>query len=118
MNDIFKNVLPADGASKWSQKCKAVLRMGQEKKVKGIAATIRLDMQALTYYHVAEGATAAQGIAPVSTEDTVAQGLFVMPYARNSRFIGRDAYIEDLSARLENRKGHNRVALVGLGGIG
>jgi hypothetical protein len=41
-----------------------------------------------------------------------------MPYARNSHFIGRDAHIEDLGARLENRKGHNRVALVGLGGIG
>jgi hypothetical protein len=45
-------------------------------------------------------------------------GLFLMPYARNPHFIGRDTYIKDLGARLESEKRHNRVALVGLGGIG
>ena len=51
-------------------------------------------------------------------EEDVVEGHFVMPYARNSHFIGRDAYIEDLGTRLELEKRHNRVALVGLGGIG
>ncbi|KAI9775356.1 MAG: hypothetical protein M1839_001272 [Geoglossum umbratile] len=131
LNTIFQNVLPADGASKWSQKWKAVSSMGQDKKGKAIAAAILVDMQTLTYYHIAEGPTAAQvasitaaiskmttNTAPVPTEDTVAQGFFVMPYARNSQFVGRDIYIEDLGTRLEKRTSHNRVALVGLGGIG
>jgi hypothetical protein len=57
--------------------------------------------------------------APVSTaEDTAAKGLFIMPYIRNSQFIGQDTHIKDLSTRLEKGKGHTRVALVGLGGIG
>jgi hypothetical protein len=50
-------------------------------------------------------------------EDNVVKGHFVIPYARNSHFIGQVAYIEDLGTRLESKR-HNRVALVGLGGIG
>ena len=51
-------------------------------------------------------------------EGNAAEGLFVMPYTRNSYFVGQDAYIEKLGTRLESEKRHNRVALVGLGGIG
>jgi hypothetical protein len=53
-----------------------------------------------------------------TSENDVIEALFVVPYARNPNFIGRDAYIEDLGTRLESEKMHNRVALVGLGGIG
>jgi hypothetical protein len=51
-------------------------------------------------------------------KNNVVEGHFIVPYARNPHFIGRDAYIEDLGIRLEAEKRHNRVALVGLGGIG
>lgn len=46
------------------------------------------------------------------------RGLLLMPFARNSTFVGRDVQIEDLGSRLETQVGHTRVALVGLGGIG
>jgi hypothetical protein len=55
----------------------------------------------------------------MSTSDhDVVKHLFIIPYARNPHFIGRDTYIEDLGVRLEVENKHNRVALVGLGGIG
>ena len=53
-----------------------------------------------------------------TANDNIVEGLFIMPYARNSHFIGRDTYIKDLGTRLESEKKHSRVALVGLGGIG
>ena len=53
-----------------------------------------------------------------TSENDVVEGFFVVPYARNPSFTGREAYIEDLSKRLELEKKHNSVALVGLGGIG
>jgi hypothetical protein len=59
-----------------------------------------------------------QQISMSMPEGNVAKGLFIMPYARNSHFVGQDAYIESLGTRLESEKRHNRVALVGLGGIG
>lgn len=46
------------------------------------------------------------------------QGLSSVPYARNARFVGREAQIEDLNSKLDRRNGHSRIALVGLGGIG
>jgi hypothetical protein len=46
------------------------------------------------------------------------KGFFMIPYGRNPQFVGRGSYLKDLSARLERRGRHNRVALVGLGGIG
>lgn len=51
-------------------------------------------------------------------ESVFVKGIFMIPYGRNPHFVGRDSYLKDLSARLERRGRHNRVALVGLGGIG
>ena len=42
----------------------------------------------------------------------------MIPYARNTLFVGRDAEIENLVSTLEGHDNHTRVALVGLGGIG
>ncbi len=47
-----------------------------------------------------------------------AKGLRVVPYARNTRFVGRDTQLRDLEKRLRHNKNHNRVAIVGLGGVG
>ncbi|KAF6241157.1 hypothetical protein HO173_000951 [Letharia columbiana] len=58
---------------------------------------------------------------PISTTGSKAnalRALLLIPFARNSTFIGRDFQIEDLGARLERQVGHTRVALAGLGGIG
>ncbi|KAK4696133.1 hypothetical protein P7C71_g1739, partial [Lecanoromycetidae sp. Uapishka_2] len=54
--------------------------------------------------------------APVSPVQP-AKGLVMVPYARNRLFVGRDAQLQDLKVKLANNE-HNRVALVGLGGVG
>jgi hypothetical protein len=46
------------------------------------------------------------------------KGVFVVPFERNPKFIGQDTLMGQLSTKLEAINGHNRVALVGLGGIG
>jgi len=48
----------------------------------------------------------------------VVEGLFMVPFARNNNFVGQNSLIEELGAKLEGENRHNRVALVGLGGIG
>jgi hypothetical protein len=42
----------------------------------------------------------------------------MVPFARNVNFIGRQSLMKELAAKIEKRKKHSRVALVGLGGIG
>lgn len=46
------------------------------------------------------------------------KGLLMVPYARNTRFVGRDTQLQDLERRLRHNKNHNWVALVALGGVG
>lgn len=43
---------------------------------------------------------------------------FIVPYARNAEFVGRRAQLDVLTAKLDVKGRHNRVALVGLGGVG
>ena len=75
-----------------------------------ISAQLTAVMQHLTIYsQVAQPATPHQ----MSTE-----GYFLVPFARNPDFTGRESYLSDLSVRLGKENSHNRVALVGLGGVG
>jgi hypothetical protein len=53
-----------------------------------------------------------------ASESRFVRGFFMIPYGRNPQFVGRDSYLKDLNEKLERRDRHNRVALVGLGGIG
>ena len=75
-----------------------------------ISTQLTAVMQQLKMYSkVTQPATAHQ----MSTE-----GHFLVPFARNPDFTGRESYLNDLSVRLGKENNHNRVALVGLGGIG
>jgi len=134
LRSIFKETLPADGASVWNLGKKALLSMGQDKKVKALTEAILRDVQALTFYQVTEGATGAQVDAIKDSIDaamskmalatiappryTRTKSSFVLPYARNPHFIGREDQLEDIRKRLEDKETHKRVVLVGLGGIG
>lgn len=53
----------------------------------------------------------------ISRPDPV-HGLSSIPFARNALFVGRKAQIKDLDLKLDSHKGHTRIALVGLGGLG
>jgi hypothetical protein len=92
--------------------------MGQNKKVKGLSAKISSDIQALTYYHVAETATALQvtkAMASGSFNTTQINPVFLVRYQRDEDFVGREAIMKDIREQLEKQ---NRVAIAGIGGVG
>jgi hypothetical protein len=60
LRKIFEDVLPAEGASKWTRVRKAISSVGKDKKAMNIITKIWEDIEALTYHHASEGATAAQ----------------------------------------------------------
>jgi hypothetical protein len=41
-----------------------------------------------------------------------------VPFSRDSKFVERDAIINEIDSILKTQKRHNRAALYGLGGIG
>jgi N-terminal domain on NACHT_NTPase and P-loop NTPases len=121
LSAIFNNVLPAEGASKWTRGWKAVSSMGQDKKVKALASKIWDDVQALTYYHVSEGATAAQltnlttAMATFTASVSSKKTQFMLRYQKDEDFIGRDEVMKEIEERSKTMK---RVAIAGIGGVG
>jgi hypothetical protein len=117
VSTIFRDVLPEDGASKWTRGLKAVSSMGQNKKVKAIIGKIHDDVQALTYYHVAEAATASQLNEAMSTMtiEKTREPLFMVRYERVGDFIGREEIMKNIEKQFDRG---NRVALAGIGGVG
>ena len=57
-------------------------------------------------------------VQPLPPESKNAASHFMVPFARNPSFVGQNNYLEDLAARIQPGIRHDRVALVGLGGIG
>ena len=55
---------------------------------------------------------------PTTPHHTPSEGHFLVPFAQNPDFVGRESYMSNLGARIDRKGSHNRVALVGLGGIG
>jgi hypothetical protein len=43
---------------------------------------------------------------------------FIVPFARNERYIGRSAKRASIQEKLSGTTGHRRLALCGLGGVG
>ncbi|GMF68663.1 unnamed protein product [Aspergillus oryzae] len=43
---------------------------------------------------------------------------WMVPFRKNTRFIGRESEIAELEGRIENTKGPSKIAICGLGGVG
>ncbi|PIG88429.1 kinesin [Aspergillus arachidicola] len=43
---------------------------------------------------------------------------WMVPFGKNTRFIGRESEIAELEGRIENSKGPSKIAICGLGGVG
>jgi hypothetical protein len=46
------------------------------------------------------------------------EALSTVPFARDTDFVGRVDVMADLEAKFSAPRGHQRVALIGLGGMG
>jgi hypothetical protein len=122
LRKIFEDVLPAEGASKWTRVRKAISSVGKDKKAKSIITKIWEDVKALAYHHASEGATAAQlqsYAEKVSTRSIstvpVRSACFMVRYQQEDHFIGRDGIMKEIEQRFETK---NRVAIAGIGGVG
>ena len=57
LNDVLEETLPAKGDSSWRRRTKALLSVGQEKKVQQITTTFRNYVQTLTYHQATGSST-------------------------------------------------------------
>ena len=106
LDEILDKVLPLIDDSSWRRGTKALLSVSQESKVQRIGTTLGENIQLLTLHQVS-------GVKPDATKST--QSLFLVPFERDSKFIGRKAVINEINRKFKYQR---RVAIAGLGGVG
>lgn len=73
---------------------------------------------ALESYHLSSAHCELRADRLPPRTDEIARRYFLVPYARNSYFVGRESQLRDLKTKIGSLTGHCRVALTGLGGVG
>ncbi|KFZ12799.1 hypothetical protein V502_06903 [Pseudogymnoascus sp. VKM F-4520 (FW-2644)] len=116
LQSIFEKVLPNNNDSKLGSAIKVMLSLGFDRDVKTLEKEISRDIGMLTLHYATDGAIKATSLKELMSSST--EAAFLVHYARNQHFIGRQAQIEELHSRLKDHNSHNRAVLVGLGGIG
>ncbi|KAL9639812.1 MAG: hypothetical protein Q9204_000952 [Flavoplaca sp. TL-2023a] len=130
LNGIFDKCLPKDGSSRLHRGWKAAISLRQDKKVEEISELIQKRVQFLTYHHVAAPQPSAMATNVLSAEieamhiaNEKSPKIYSMipvqcVHATAEDFTGRQEEISSLTSKLSQSNKHNRVAVVGLGGIG
>lgn len=100
----------AKGDSKWTAGKKALLSFHQEEKVKSIAGKLQEYIVYLTHHAIVNISHHDQPVKPK------VQAVSMVPFNRDAiHFIGRQRLIDAVKDGFVD---HERVALVGLGGVG
>ncbi|KAI4262142.1 MAG: hypothetical protein L6R42_002673 [Xanthoria sp. 1 TBL-2021] len=124
LNDIFDKCLPRDGSSKIHRGWKAVISLRQDKKLEEISELLQKRVSFLTYHHVTTPASNAvdsvsAGITALHFKDAKGTKTYSrIPVQWAEDFTGREEQLSDVSSKLSQTGKHNRVAVVGLGGVG
>jgi hypothetical protein len=93
---------------------KAIVGVHQDERVRYIADKLRDHIIFLTYHAVMSS--------PGARDEPVVKckPFSMVPFARDPKFVGREELLVVLEEKLQHnaKATHNRVALVGLGGVG
>ena len=115
LEDIMVKAIPAENASTWNRRFKALSSLAHDKKVQHIAATIEGYVQKLIYHQV----TCTLSVREPSQQfkpETKPRKLFMVKFDRDPDFIGREGILREIDERLKMPR--HRVAIVGIGGVG
>ncbi|MCJ1400137.1 hypothetical protein MMC11_003341 [Xylographa trunciseda] len=116
LDDILVKVTPKPNDSDWRISKKAILGLSQEGKVQKIDATVKDNIQILTLYQSIKSPLLSPGLsAPLSAALPVISPIFMVPFERDSNFVGRGDVLSQIDKRFED---HSRAALAGIGGVG
>ncbi|MCJ1380713.1 hypothetical protein MMC17_003821 [Xylographa soralifera] len=116
LDDILVKVTPRLEDSDWRIGKKTIKGLGLEGKVQKIDATIKDNIQILTLYQsIKSPLVSSQWTAVLSAALPVASPIFMVPFERDSNFVGRGDILAQIDKRFAD---HSRAALAGIGGVG
>ncbi|KAL8960401.1 MAG: hypothetical protein Q9193_002887 [Seirophora villosa] len=119
LDEILKKVTISKGESLLSKTVKAGISVVEEGRVKRIALGLKDNVQLLTLLNVKaeekERPAARRWPSEPLPSYSDAAGVFLLPFSRDERFIGRDIPLQSIASNFESQA---RVAVAGIGGVG
>lgn len=119
LDDILKKVTISKGDSRVKKMVRAGVSLLEEGRVQRIATALRDNVQLLTVLNAgpAEKGTMKMERRPSESLQSFmsATGLFLVPFSRDERFVGRESILRSIALSFESQK---RVAISGIGGVG
>ncbi|MCJ1286768.1 hypothetical protein MMC26_006114 [Xylographa opegraphella] len=116
LDDILVRVTPKQEDSDWKIGKKTIIGLGLESKVQKIDTIIKDNIQILTLYQsIKSPLVSPQWTAALSAALPAASPIFMLPFERDSNFVGREETIFQIDKRFAD---HSRVAVAGIGGVG
>lgn len=119
LDEILEKVMILRGDSRLKKVVKAGISLVEEERVQRIAASLRDNVQLLTFLNVTPGekggpkADRRPSEAPPSYKSVT--GAFLVPFSRDEQFVGRESCLRSIASSFEI---YNRVAVSGMGGVG
>ena len=119
LDDILKKVMVSKTDSRIKKTVRAGISLVEEGRVQRIATALRDNVQLLTFLNV----TPTEKERPKSERRpseplpsyVSATGLFLVPFSRDSRFVGRESILGSIDLSFNTQ---SRVAVSGIGGVG
>ena len=122
----LEKVTVGTGDSRWRMFSRAAFSLVEESRLQKTSAALRDNIELLTMFKVAPSEKAEKsdqkrnstsGFSSISPPPayTDSIGLFMVPFPRDDRFIGRDSTLQEIGTLLEK---HGRVSVAGAGGVG
>ncbi|MCJ1392523.1 hypothetical protein MMC18_005391 [Xylographa bjoerkii] len=116
LDGILVKVTPKLEDSEWRIAKKTILGLAREGKVQKIDATIKDNIQIMTLYQSIKSPLVTPGLtASLLAALPVTSPVFMVPFERDSNFVGREDILSQIDKRFEI---HSRAALAGIGGVG
>lgn len=120
LQSLLNSVFPAEGASTWQKGWKATKSFRQEKKAQDIVEEIEKYFLylMLSDFQPAKPVADPLLLSAVKREAGLPKPLFMANIHQEGKLIGREGVMVRLEDGLSRENQHNRLAIVGLGGMG
>ncbi|KAH6617429.1 hypothetical protein F5144DRAFT_586426 [Chaetomium tenue] len=116
LDELLDKILPSPGASSFGRGWKAVASLASDAKVEELAKSLTKYIQTLTFHQIVVSTT---GPASTAAETQKPETWWLVPFDRNSSFVGREEIFKAIDTTLIVKEDvQPRAALWGLGGIG
>jgi len=123
LEELLEKALPAEGDSTWRRRKKALASLANGTAVEKIMSELEDHLRHLLYSQTLNGPapsgqTVVHGTSQPSRSNTQSgrEPLFMLKFARESNFVGREDIIKEIDRRFLDRQ--SCVAITGVGGVG